>query len=165
MTIASSEFEDWRRANPSEPRQKFKFNLKKMSVSGALFDNDKLNDVSKNVISVMTAQQVYDNVAEWAKVYDPEFYALFTADPVFSTAAVNIDRENPKPRKDIAKWSEVKDYFSYMFDEYYEASFELPENIKKEDAKPIIYLYNTHQTEEYYPSDYIEFIQKKSDYD
>jgi len=51
---------------------------------------------------------------------------------------VNIDRESNKPRKDIAKWSEVKEYFSYMFDEYYEASFELPENIKKEDAKSIL---------------------------
>ncbi len=137
LTLINSNFEDWRRANPKADISEFPFNLKKMSSSGCLFDLVKLNDVSKNVISVMSAKQVYDNVAEWAKVYDPEFYALFTADPVFSAAAVNIDRENPKPRKDIAKWSEVKDYFSYLYKELYAADYTLPENISKADAAAI----------------------------
>ena len=137
LTLINSNFEDWRRANPKEDISKFPFNLKKMSSSGCLFDLVKLNDVSKNVISVMSAQQVYDNVAAWAKAYDPEFYALFTADPGFSTAAVNIDRENPKPRKDIAKGSEVKDYFSYLYNELYTADYTLPENISKADAAAI----------------------------
>ena len=137
LTLINSNFEDWRRANPKEDISKFPFNLKKMSSSGCLFDLVKLNDVSKNVISVMSAAQVYENVAEWAKVYDPEFYALFTADPVFSAAAVNIDRENPKPRKDIAKWSEVKGYFSYLYKELYSADYTLPENISKADAATI----------------------------
>ena len=138
LTLLNSNFEDWRRANPKEDAFSFPFNLKKMSPSGCLFDLIKLNDVSKNVISVMNAQTVYDYIAEWAKKYDEDFFKAFTADPEKSKAMVNIDRESAKPRKDIAKWSEVKDYFSYMFDEYYEASFELPENIKKEDAKAIL---------------------------
>lgn len=137
LTLINSNFEDWRRANPKEDISKFPFNLKKMSSSGCLFDLVKLNDVSKNVISVMSARQVYENVAEWAKDNDPEFYAIFTADPVYSTAAVNIDRENPKPRKDIAKWSEVKDYFSYLYKELYTADYTLPENVSKEDAAAI----------------------------
>lgn len=137
LTLINSNFEDWRRANPKADISEFPFNLKKMSSSGCLFDLVKLNDVSKNVISVMSAAQVYENVAAWAKVYDTEFYALFTADPVFSTAAVNIDRENPKPRKDIAKWSEVKDYFSYLYKELYTADYTLPENISKADAAAI----------------------------
>ena len=137
LTLINSNFEDWRRANPKASIYEFPFNLKKMSSSGCLFDLVKLNDVSKNVISVMTAQQVYDNVAEWAKVYDSEFAALFCADPEFSTAVMNIDRENPKPRKDIAKWSEVKDYVSYFFNPLYSADYTLPENISKEDAAAI----------------------------
>ena len=137
LTLINSNFEDWRRANPKASIYEFPFNLKKMSSSGCLFDLVKLNDVSKNVISVMTAQQVYDNVAEWAKVYDGEFAALFCADPEFSTEVMNIDRENPKPRKDIAKWSEVKDYFSYFFNPLYSADYTLPENISKEDAAAI----------------------------
>ncbi len=137
LTLINSNFEDWRRANPKASIYEFPFNLKKMSSSGCLFDLVKLNDVSKNVISVMSAQQVYNNVAEWAKVYDPEFAALFCADPEFSTAVMNIDRENPKPRKDIAKWSEVKDYVSYFYNPIYNADYTLPENISKADAAAI----------------------------
>lgn len=141
LTLINSNFEDWRRANPKEDIFRFPFNLKKMSSSGCLFDLVKLNDVSKNVISVMNAAQVYENIAEWAKDNDHEFYAIFTADPDYSTAAVNIDRENPKPRKDIAKWSEVKDYFSYLYKELYAADYTLPENVSKEDAAAIVEKY------------------------
>ena len=137
LTLINSNFEDWRRANPKASIYEFPFNLKKMSSSGCLFDLVKLNDVSKNVISVMTAKQVYENVAEWAKVYNPDFAELFCADPEFSTAVMNIDRENPKPRKDIAKWSEVKDYVSYLYNPVYTADYSLPENVSKEDAAAI----------------------------
>ncbi len=138
LTLLNSNFEDWRRANPKEDAFSFPFNLKKMSPSGCLFDLVKLNDVSKNVISVMNAQTVYDYISAWAEKYDEEFFKVFTADPEKSKAMVNIDRESNKPRKDIAKWSEVKEYFAYMFDEYYTPSFDLPENIAKEDAKAIL---------------------------
>lgn len=137
LTLINSNFEDWRRANPKEDISKFPFNLKKMSSSGCLFDLVKLNDVSKNVISVMSAKEVYDNIAAWAKVYDSEFYDIFTADADFSTAVMNIDRENPKPRKDIAKWSEVRDYVSYFFKPLYQPDYTLPENISKADAAAI----------------------------
>ncbi|MBO5859005.1 MAG: glutamate--tRNA ligase [Clostridia bacterium] len=143
LTLINSNFEDWRRANPKEDISKFPFNLKKMSSSGCLFDLIKLNDVSKNVISVMSAKDVYENISAWAKVYDPEFYDIFTADPEFSTAVMNIDRENPKPRKDIARWSEVKDYVSYLFKPLYQPDYTLPENISKADAVAIAEKYLT----------------------
>ncbi len=141
LTLISSGFEDWRRANPGVPATDYPFNLKKMSSSGCLFDLVKLNDVSKNVISVMKAAEVYERVTEWARAYDKEFYDIISTDPVRSTAILNIDRENPKPRKDIAKWSEVKDYISYFFNEYYQKDYTLPENIKNEDAKAILEAY------------------------
>ncbi|MBO5433694.1 MAG: glutamate--tRNA ligase [Clostridia bacterium] len=138
FTLINSNFEEWRKANPKLSVFDFPFNLKKMSPSGCLFDLVKLNDVSKNVISVMDAQTVYGYIAEWAEKYDVDFFKAFTLNPEFSRNMVNIDRESPKPRKDIAKWSEVKEYFSYMFKEYYTPEFELPENIEKEDAKKIL---------------------------
>ena len=137
LTIISSGFEDWRRANPTVPAMDYPFNLKKMSSSGCLFDLVKLTDVSKNVISLMNADTVYERVSEWAKAYDEEFYKALSADKEKSTAILNIDRENPKPRKDIAKWSEVKDYISYFFPQYYKKDYTLPENIAKEDAAKI----------------------------
>ncbi len=137
LTIISSGFEDWRRANPGVPAMDYPFNLKKMSSSGCLFDLVKLTDVSKNVISLMKADKVYACVAQWAQSYDKDFYAVLSADPARSAAILNIDRENPKPRKDIAKWSEVKDYISYFFPEYYKSDFTLPENISPADAAAI----------------------------
>lgn len=136
MTIAASDFEDWRRANPDESYKKFKFNLKKMSVSGALFDENKLLDVSKNMVAKMSSDTVYQKLTAWAKEFDGEFYNILTANPEYSKSVLAIDRDNvAKPRKDIAKWSEAKDYFSYLFTPLYTPCLELPENITAEDAK------------------------------
>ncbi|MCR5484177.1 MAG: glutamate--tRNA ligase [Clostridiales bacterium] len=137
LTLANSNFEDWRRANRDADISAFPFNIKKMSGSGALFDIAKMNDISKNIISAMSASEVYDKTAEWAKEYDGEFYALLTKDPEFARSALNIDRDCPKPRKDIEKWSEVKNYLAYFYDELYTQDFTLPENISPADAAEI----------------------------
>ncbi len=141
MTLMNSNFEDWRKTNKDADIDSFPFNLKKMSVSGALFDMVKLNDVSKNIISLMPAKKVYDYTAAWAKDYDEELYGLLTKDEEYSVNILNIDRENPKPRKDIACFSEVKSYISYLFDEIYEKNYDLPENITKEMAVEILEAY------------------------
>ena len=138
LTLLNSNFEDWRRANPDADAFSFPFNLKKMSPSGCLFDLMKLTDISKNVISKMSAQRIYDDLTAWAEVYDKEFYELLTRDKEFSVNMLNIDREVPKPRKDIAKWNEVKEYFSYFFNEIYTPDLTLPENISKDDAAAIL---------------------------
>ncbi|MBQ2154507.1 MAG: glutamate--tRNA ligase [Oscillospiraceae bacterium] len=141
LTLLNSNFEDWRRANPNADAMDFPFNVRKMSNSGCLFDLQKLNDVSKNVISHMKAETVYERVAAWAKQYDPEFHAIFTADPAFSTAILNIDRENPKPRKDIARWDEVPAYLDYFFHEPVLDPALLPARISRADAKAILTAY------------------------
>ena len=143
MTIAASDFEDWRRANPDKSYKDFKFNLKKMSVSGALFDSDKLNDVSKTVISKLDSGTVYAKLTDWAKEFDPEFYEILTENPDYTRAVLSIDRDVPKPRKDIAKWNEAKDYFSYFFDKLYTPDFTLPDNISHEDAAEFLKRYKT----------------------
>ncbi len=138
MTIANSNFEDWRRANKTESIDKFPFNLKKMSVSGALFDMVKLTDVSKNIISTMPASKVYKKTVEWAKQYNQKLSDLFTQNPEYATAVLNIDRENKKPRKDIAKWSDVEDYVSFMYDETFKPCYELCGNATPELAIKVI---------------------------
>ena len=143
MTIAASDFEDWRRANPDKSYKDFKFNLKKMSVSGALFDSDKLSDVSKTVISKLDSGTVYNRLTDWAKEFDPEFYEILTENPDYTRAMLSIDRDVPKPRKDIAKWSEAKEYFSYFFDKLYTPDFTLPENIAPTDAAEFLKKYKS----------------------
>ncbi len=138
MTIAASDFEDWRKANPTASYKDFKFNLKKMSVSGALFDENKLIDVSKNMLARLSSDEVYEKLTAWANEFDTDFYTLLTSDPAFTKSMLSIDRDVPKPRKDLAKWSEAKDYFSFFFKKLYTPSNELPENIKAEDAKAFL---------------------------
>ncbi len=134
MTIANSDFEDWRRANPTEDYRKFKFNLKKMSVSGALFDWDKLIDVSKGVVSRLKATEVVNALIDWAREFDSEFYTLLNRDKDYALSLFSIDRDVPKPRKDIAKWDEAKHYAAYFYDELHTPCYDLPEKINPADA-------------------------------
>ena len=141
MTLANSNFEDWRRANKNEDIFKFPFNIKKMSVSGALFDIVKLNDISKNVISQMNCDEVYTLSYEWAKKYNKKLAALYEQNEDRAKAILNIDRENKKPRKDIAKWSDIPDYISYMFDETFVPCYDLCGNATPQLAADVLEIY------------------------
>lgn len=141
MTLANSNFEDWRRANKNEDISKFPFNIKKMSVSGALFDIVKLNDISKNVISQMNCETVYTLSYKWATKYNEKLAALYAQDETRAKAILNIDRENKKPRKDIAKWSDIPDYISYMFDETFVPCYDLNGNATPQLAADVLKIY------------------------
>ncbi|MBQ9964910.1 MAG: glutamate--tRNA ligase [Clostridia bacterium] len=138
-TVANSDYEDWRRANPDKPRSAFPFNLKKMSVSGALFDLNKLNDVSKNIIATMTTDEVTDAVIAWAAEYAPAWHTLLTRDIAFTKGLFSIDRGGPKPRKDLAKWSDVPAYAEYFFQAPTE--YPWPEHLSADDIRTILTAY------------------------
>ena len=116
LNIGNSSFENWKRQNKEKTIDEFEFQLNKMSVSGALFDMVKLLDVSKIVISRFSAEEVYEQTIAWAKKYDAELLKLLE-NKDYSLKVLGIERGNKKPRKDIAKWSDVKDNIDYMYDE------------------------------------------------
>lgn len=116
LNIANSTFENWRRQNKDAKLEEFDFNLNKMSVSGALFDMVKLQDVSKIVISKMSAEEVYEEALEWAERHDKELEDLLK-NKEYSLRILGIERGNQKPRKDIAKWFDLKENIIYMYDE------------------------------------------------
>ncbi len=138
LTMLNSNFEEWRLANPDLPLEDFKFTTKKMSVSGFLFDLDKLNDISKNVVSRMTADEVYDLTLTWAKENDEEFAKLFEADRDYAVRILSIGRGGKKPRKDIALWSEVKNYVSFFYDEMFQRNDNIPDNFVQEDVSSVL---------------------------
>lgn len=138
FTLLNSNFEDWRRANPYAPISEFKFSIKKMSASGSLFDLVKLGDVSKNVLSRMSAQQVYDRLAEWTKVYDKEFYDIITRNPQYTLNILSIGRGGKKARKDFGLWSEVKPFIGFFFNEYFEVTDKPEGDFDKADIKAAI---------------------------
>ena len=104
----------------------------------------KFNDISKNIIAKMTAEEVFEKAVEWAKDYDEEFAKYLETNKDYVIKVLGIDRYTPKPRKDIAAFGEIKQVFSYMFDPYFKhsniADFEIdPQNFKK--AKEVVSAY------------------------
>ena len=143
LNIANSTFENWRRANPDKSMEEFQLQLNKMSVSGALFDMVKLLDVGKTVISKFTAEKVYEQALKWAKRHDEELEKVLE-DKDYSLKVFAIERGNKKPRKDIAKWSDVKENIEYMYDElFYSKDQDYPYQIinNKEEIEKILTLY------------------------
>ena len=143
LNIANSTFENWRRANPDKSIDEFDFQLTKMSVSGALFDMVKLLDIGKTVISKMTAEEVYENSMTWAKEYDKELEEMLQ-DKEYALKVFGIERGNKKPRKDIAKWSDVKENINYMYDnDFFSKKQEYQYQVinEKSDIEKILKLY------------------------
>ena len=120
MTLLNSNYEDWRRANPTADATTFKFSPKKLNPAGNLFDYAKLTDVSKNEIAKMDASTVYTLLTQWAQEFDPDFADKLTADPEYATKILAIGRGGKKPRKDLATWQEAKPYMGFFYDEYLE---------------------------------------------
>ena len=143
LNIANSNFENWRRANKDKSIDEFELQLNKMSVSGALFDMVKLLDVGKTVISKFTAEEVYENAFNWAKTYDKELEDMLQ-DKEYALKIFGIERGNKKPRKDIAKWSDVKENIEYMYDDkFFAKEQDYPYQVinEKEDINKILDLY------------------------
>ena len=138
MTLLNSNYEEWHAQNPEKKYTDFPFSIKKMSTSGCLFDFDKLNDVSKNVVSKYTAKQVYDLTVEWASEFDAEFAELLKADEGYATAVFSIGRGGKKPIKDFGALGEVKAYMGFFYDKLFSVTEQLDEKYDREDVKKIL---------------------------
>ena len=141
MTLLNSSFEEWRMQNPDKSINDYQFNIKKMSSSGCLFDIVKLGDVSKNVISRMTADQVYDGLYGWAAEFDTDFAELLSADPDFAKAIISIGRGGKKPRKDYGTWVDLKAYMELFYDKYFAVIDSYPDTANKQDIKTTLEKY------------------------
>ena len=142
MTIGNSNFEEWLNQNPNASLNDFKFNFKKMSASGSLFDLEKLVNISRNYISRLSKEEVYDKEIAWAKEFDPDFAALLEKHKEYALEMFNIERCQKKPRKDYANFKEIKSYTWYMFDELFtgDISYEF-QTINDVEIKKILKLY------------------------
>ena len=120
MTIINSNYEEWHTANPEKSYLDFEYSPKKMSSSGALYDLDKLVNISKNIISKMSKEELCDKAYNWAVTYSNDLKELIDSNKEYFMDVINIEREQKKPRKDIAKYDEIIDNIWYMYDDLYE---------------------------------------------
>ena len=154
LTIANSNFEEWRAENPEKSRDDFDFKLSNMSKAGALFDLVKLNDISKNYICTLSRETVFQNTLEWAKAYRPDFAKLLDENKDYAIKIFGIERGNEKPRKDIAKWQDTVEYTKYFFER--PENYEWQENLPKADMAEILKTYKNvykdgETAEEWFP--------------
>ena len=120
MVIINSNYEEWHTAHPENSYLDFVYSPKKMSSSGGLYDLDKLNNISKNIISKMTKEELMKESYEWALSYSKGLANLIDQDRNYYMNIINIEREQKKPRKDIAKYNEIIDNIWYMYDQLFE---------------------------------------------
>lgn len=116
MTIINSNYEEWHTSNPDKTFRDFTFSPKKMSSSGALFDLEKLNNISRDVISKMTKEELLERSLNWANKFDEELKELIEKDKEYYMNIINIERCQKKPRKDYETYSDIKNYIWYMYD-------------------------------------------------
>lgn len=120
MTLANSNFEEWRIKNPQANVYDFNLSFEKMSLDGALFDIEKIKSISKTELSKMDKISFTNNALEYAQTYEPALAKIIQGDRAYFESIINIGREQKKPRKDYEKYSDIFDVVSFMYDDYYE---------------------------------------------
>ncbi len=124
MNILNSNFEPWRNEHPNAPISDFEFKISNLSKSGALFDIAKIDNVSKNVISKLNGEQIYQNTLKWAKENKPEYVEVLENNKDYAIKVFNMDKNLARPRKDITTFAEVVPFYSYMFNQTYVNTYE-----------------------------------------
>lgn len=154
LTLANSNFEMWRLEYPNRSFLEFPFTIEKIGSSNPMFDLVKLNDISKNIIAKMSAEEVFEHLTTFTKEYDTEFYNILMADKTYAIKVLGIDRGGEKPRKDFANWNDFKTFFAYMFGlKHFDtlADYDL-NNVKNENACEVLqqyaHIYNSNDTKE-----------------
>ena len=149
MTIANSNYEEWRIANPDAANTEFVMSLNKMSNSGALFDMVKLNDIAKEVISKKSIDKCYAEIEAWSAEYNPEFHEVVVADSEKFKQTIDLWKfTNGKVRKDVGMWSELYGMFEYLYKVGWEAetSEELLTKYGAENFKLVLQTYEQEYT-------------------
>ncbi len=126
MTILNSNFEEWERKNPSADYTQFKFTIEKMGRSGALFDLDKLNDISKTELSKLSAEEMYAFLNSWVQEFGSDADRAHFADSNYIISILNLIMGigGKKRRKDIERAKQGVALIAYFFDDTFAPVYE-----------------------------------------
>jgi glutamyl-tRNA synthetase len=141
LTLLNSNFEEWRLLNPQASCDDFPFTTEKMSASGALFDINKLNDVSKDCLVRIPAKELVDFLIEWAAVYNQNAWNVLKDHLFILEAILDLGRNDAKPRKDFVSAGQIFEFIRYFFDGYFSIEEPLPTEVSREDAAEILSRY------------------------
>ena len=119
MSIANSNFEEWTAENKSYNIDDFKFSFAKMSLDGVLFDQDKLDFFSKEVIALFSSEELYNRLVSWSEKFDAKLNDFLKKYQQISVKALNIERGGEKARKDFSNYSQVYPIIGFFYPERY----------------------------------------------
>ena len=134
MTLLNSDFEEWYLKNPDADYKDFKFRIEKMSRSGALFDLDKLNDVSRTEISRLSAEECYAFLRGWVEEFgtDGDKEHFKDSEYIIKILELIMGVGGKKRRKDIERAEQGVRLIDYFFDDTF-----TPEYSYKHDDKTV----------------------------
>lgn len=115
-TLTNSNFEEWYLENSDKAISEFTFDFSKHAVGGTGFDNAKLTNICKTYFSRKTGEEVYNETLNWAESHDEEYAEILKANKDDMIRFLSIEKDGPRPRKDIAMYKDVKEEFSYAID-------------------------------------------------
>lgn len=134
LTILNSNYEEWRMENPEVDIDEFKFTTEKMSNSGALFDLDKLNDVSKEAMLHIPAYEIAEFLKDWSLEFAPEYSYIFD-DMDLLVKILDLGRDEKKPRKDLVYARQIMEFISYFYDQSFKIVDEVPAEAEADKVK------------------------------
>lgn len=134
LTVLNSNYEEWRMENPEADIDEFKFTTEKMSNSGALFDLDKLNDVSKEALLHISAYEIAEFLKDWSLEFAPEYSYIFD-DMDLLVKILDLGRDEKKPRKDLVYARQIMEFISYFYDQSFKVIDEVPAEAEADKVK------------------------------
>ena len=163
LTIANSNFEQWREENPDKPNTEFPFELSKMSKAGALFDLVKLSDISKNYISTLSADEVTEEVLNWSRENNKEFFDVISENIEYTKSVFGIERGGEKPRKELVKWDEAPAYAQYFYDRLWDRTRDFEDILPKDEMIKILEEYKKIYTADISAEDWFPQVRAMSE--
>jgi glutamyl-tRNA synthetase len=150
LNIADSEFELWRQQHPEKSWKEFEINTSHFSKSGALVDMEKIRNVGKEYVGRLSLDKLYEEATDWCQQHDEELYGKMTAQPEYTRACLDIERDEGRPSKRIAFWSDLRAQLWWFYDDLFQKSerFDFPENVKTSDRSEFISTYLTEYRHE-----------------
>lgn len=148
LNLANSGFEEWRVQHPAAAYLEFPFKIEQLGKTSMLFDLNKLENISKDIIANYRSEELYDRIIEWCKIFQPALLPILSENPLYATQVLNIGRSGDAPRKDLAKWADFNDVYGFFFDPLFDRSVSngydgMPELDRKDTLDILGYLSDT----------------------
>lgn len=120
-TLINSNFEEWYLQNPTLDLSEFKFTYENMGIDGPLFDLQKLDNISREIIYNTDVDTNVKNMLDWAYEFDNSLYNRLTQNLELLTNIFKTQGpDSAEHRKDLANYSSFISEFGFLYNDIFE---------------------------------------------